>query len=641
MNSMPLILGLEPKEKQSVSEELLIKGIKLLKVTPSIINAVGVPTLKQTAYMQYTQHLPAFMESAKTQFKVDVRSIGKPIEEYMKVVDTFPFEYPPLAVHFLARGCTADNQQVMIDQGAKLEIISEEKTFIFDVVTADVLKTITALPINKTTNVPDGRVNVESLAMLRRTIMILSAFYRTHAYPAYRDPEHHQDVWDFSLEQATESKKRPRDEHEVGDEERFGKKATTTSANASTSAMTTPAYTSHRDAVMKIKTPPKYLDKDQAWVTRTGLPATYGIFSPYFSETQHYDTKMVPNVIKQYFLGCLGTTKNQISDGFHKICTAWGILGRTELGKILTHMCFAISVALPAQARPVPMFDGDSYLGTFISGYGYVIGIGTTKFLPVDPENIAKEVESVSVHLNVLKMVLEAAGYDLDPMQDGGTILADKTLTAMKLREHLVTKGLTEVQRENVRKYAKALHFKAGSWTTNHSNIEKMVALISTPISEWDTSTPIHPSRLIETQSLVLALSCFGLTAPSFRPEGGKEVKLSAKSYEVVKPAKRGTVELEMETRTFNKFHVRDVHLEQAIKDWKDLAESKSVRIISNVRRSGKNQDREFTGTSFNVCLAALKKYAGVSEDDLDADTAAIGVSGKEKEDVAMNMDDW
>lgn len=50
---MPLILGIKPSGRQTVSEELLIKGIKLLKVVPSIVNAVGVPTLKQTAYLSY------------------------------------------------------------------------------------------------------------------------------------------------------------------------------------------------------------------------------------------------------------------------------------------------------------------------------------------------------------------------------------------------------------------------------------------------------------------------------------------------------------------------------------------------------------------------------------------------------------
>jgi hypothetical protein len=577
------------------------------------------------------------MRAAAKQERSDIRLVGTPVDDYVKVADCFPFKYPDVIIQLAEGHNTAENQQALVEQGGFVTIIREKKFFVFASPTSDDLKFIMGKKINPICACNNDQLNVKSLLDFRRSVFIFSAFFRTHSYPAYRDPEHHQDAYDFALEQAQESSKRKRDEHEVGDENtHVSKKAV--AEDGSQGYVVTAGFTSYKDTVMKVKSPPRYLDKSDAWVGRNHLSGTWGLFAPYFSETQHYDSKMVPSVIRQYFSSCLGHTKNEIAKGYDDLCRSWGNIGNTESGKILTHMAFCISVGLPSQARILPIFEGDRYYGCVLSGYGFVVGMGDERFTPVDPEQLKKDIGRVSTHQNVLGKVLVAAGYDLDDaMGEGQALLENTKLTALGLREALLGLKMTDDQRNNVAKFAKALDFGHAYRPVNHDTINSAFNLIKMPIDAWPRDSPIHPSVLMSRDAVELAWSTFGFSAPTFRPIPGRAHKIFRKTYEQLAGGKKAGTDPEKKVMKFDTLYVRDVVLSQAVADLRALRDTKEVNLLSSVRRSGKNMDRVFEGTSFTTIVAAMRAFCGVVEGEEAPDVEPTGAAVT----ASIDLDDW
>ena len=57
------------------------------------------------------------------------------------------------------------------------------------------------------------------------------------------------------------------------------------------------------------------------------------------------------------------------------IRSAFGIIGRTDSGNVLAHLCKTLRIALRAQARLFPIFDGRTYEGSIVSGSKFTIAI--------------------------------------------------------------------------------------------------------------------------------------------------------------------------------------------------------------------------------------------------------------------------
>jgi hypothetical protein len=67
------------------------------------------------------------------------------------------------------------------------------------------------------------------------------------------------------------------------------------------------------------------------------------------------------------------------------------------------------------------------------------------------------------------------------------------------------------------------------------------------------------------------------------------------------------------------------------------LGNTREITLLTNIRRSGRNQDREFTGTAFSNTLACLKKFAGVDESgNVIGPRVPVGEAP-----VSIDLDDW
>lgn len=636
----PLVFGLVPRNNQTVSPDLVLKGINRLKTTISTTNMVGIPHMKQIAYQTYSALLPAFMKSAHEKQAFDARQVGYPIDNYMKLAECFPFDYPELVVSFYDAKVSDDQVALLVNQGATIDVIQERRVYTFKKPNTDIIKNLMRMEgINPITNAANEQTNLKALFGLRRTIQVFSAFFRAHTYPAYKDKDHFEDLTTMMLGDANPLK-RPREEEDDEGITRGGQsRRTEESEDAATAEHNVPeGSVAPREDVVKIRHPPRYASKEEAFPTRTTMETTNGVFSPYFSDTQHYDSKMVPRVFKYFFLGCLGFDKKSISSGFDEFASQWGIIGNTEVGKVLTHMAACIELGIMSQARILPLFETNGrYIGAIIGGWGFTLRVGNEEFNPVPYNALVDEIDSTALHRNVLEKVLREAGFDLsDGMGEGVKILANKDLKAMELRKHLLEQQMTEAQRENAQKVAKALSFENPSWASNGTNIVKMFDLLETPIDQWPIETPIHPTVLFSTDKVEMALSCFGSLAPTMCPIEGRKIKVTAKTFDVVTRGRGG--DSKVETRAFQSLNIRTVELRTAVADLKEIRQSGEVRILTNVRRSGRNEDRELRGTMFTEVLAKLKVYCGAgastSVSSTQAITAAAGPS-------VQNLDDW
>lgn len=642
---MSIIFGLEPRSNQTVAQDLLLKGIKKLKVTPSTLNMIGVPAYRQPAFQQYSQFLPAFMKSAATKTSIEVRLAGYPIESYMKVADCFPFDYPELVVSFLDKKVSADQSAMLVNLGGNIDVINERRVYTFKRPSPDIIKSLYTTPgVNHITSAANGQVNLRSLLALRRVVMIFSAFYRTHSYPAFKDPEHFVDLSGLEIQEINPKKRKAPVARSSGRTKRTAVADAPTAEEESGTPdeedeePTDDSVKRLYETIVKIRTPPTFLDKEQAFTTRATLGGVYGIFSPFFTETQHYDAKMVPRLIKHFFAGCLGVTKTEIGAGFAALCSEWGVVGNTEIGKMLTHMAACIELALMAQARPIPLIENGKYFGTIISGYGFTIQVGEESYTPVAPEYLLREIDASAVHKNVLERVLKEAGFDLeDGMGEGTKILNDTTLTSLKLRRILKGHQMTDSQRENVRKVCGALSFEQASWSAHYNNIVKMFDLLKVSEDEWDIDTPIHPSTILSNDTIEVVLSCFGVMSISFRPVEGRSIKVSAKTFDVV-TRRQGDPASTVETKPFNHLYVRSVALRQAVADLKKVRETKEVQILTNLRRSDKHADRELSTTGFTAVIAELKIFCGV---DNEGSTSSTLVPMETATAAIVPLDDW
>jgi len=626
---MSLVLGFTPKKQQTISADLKAKGVEKLKCTPSAIDITAAVSLNQVAFKEYTQYLPAFMSSCKRQAPTDVRQVGHPIE--FSLAESFPFSYPDTCVS-LTTVDTA-NEQALLDMGAQVRFIESSKVFVLRAPDGQTLAQVSKFPnISKVAQCADELANLQALETLRLTIRIFSGFYITHSYPAFRDPGHEHDIklvsYLVEAEDKEMSKKRTRDTTDEDDVQRHNKARETADGKVLGIPEVTQTYKStFTDKVVRIKTPPSRASAP--WATKADeLPKTWGIYSPYFADTQFHDTKMVPRVIRAFFLGCLHTSKTGMLDAIHRIDRDWGVLGKTLIGKQLTHMAFCINAGIHAQARPVPIFENGHYTGTIIAGYGFVLGWNDYRFFPQPSVEWLAEMDKFNTHMVVLQKVLAKAGFDMDPMGDGLQLLSDKTLTMEKLRKLLVSKSISEMAKQEVRELAKGLSFPQAYWGTNAGTLTQALHYIADHSEPLPDDIPVHPSKLFVTDRLEIVWSCFGFSAPTFRPEGGRHHKITDKKY-TVEFTPRGTTEKKRLEKDFTSFQIRHIALDLAISDMKDLRDTQEVRFARTDRRSRFNEDHMIRGKDFSQVLGELMKFCGASRRNESANTAvAQAVAG-------------
>lgn len=633
-----VILGIRPEKESTISAELKAKGLNYLRCTLSELRCYGAPTLYQPAFKTYIALLPAFMRACQTRINVDVREFGQPVS--IKYANSIPFPYPDICA--TTTKATVEETGALLSLGGELTIIRQNKVYKFSKPTRDTIKALVDMKtLNKTCQAADGMVNMSGFDTFKLTVRIFSEFTVVHRYPAYLDPSHywtHLPDRSFEYEEKEENLgKRKRGAVEDSDEAAHKrKKGSAPSHDDITGRSAENKKDLGHEVIQRIKTLPEPAKHPWA-LSVTSLPNTYGLFVPYVSQLFFYDTNAVPQVIAKYFLSSLGSTKENCLRQMELLKGDWGVLGKTEVGKQLSHFAFCIDAALQCQARPIPLITEGRYVGVFISGYGFQLKIQGTDYFPVPFEEVLKAIEETTTHSKVLAEVLSILGIEGsldDAMSEVAKITKDPETTMMTVRAIALSAKVSVADKAKILELGASLDFRNPQWPTNSNSISRALDFIADVSKPLPMTLPLHHSMLFSTDRLEVVWSCFGVSAPTFRPSGGIHVGLSDTTYTFT--TKKGP-ETITEEKSFDVLHVSHAELNTAIADMNEVRNTKKVGILRQFRRESKNVLREFKGPDFTRVKEGLDKFADVG----------VG-KGKEKEkeaprvelDLDVGMDD-
>lgn len=631
---MPLLLGAPSKKASSIAPELSARGINLLRLTPSTIRFTSMPTKHQPAFLQYLAVLPAYMEACQRNMLTDTRDPCHPVSFPFK--DSLPIVMPNLVVS--PKKDQDSLHQTLLELGGSVQIINNKKVYQFEHPSKESIVTILKMKADEKAQASDGFMNIAAFNSYRLVMRILSEFLQVHRYPAYIDQDHMNDhTWGrFNTEwkeEVTAGSKRKAPEE--GDEEMEGdsaeppkKKGPAVAVREHDEAPSTKDYTKGHQWKVKIVTIPSKATIPFA-ESIDDLPPTHGIWVPYVPSLQFYDADMVPKVINQYFMGSLSTTPLGCTEAWAQLKRDWGVVSKTESGNVLAHIFFCIQIALPAQARAIPLVLGNRYKGCFISGAGYIISVLDIVHRPRPFSQVVPEIEESSTHTPVLKQILTLAGFDVDDdiaRDEGYMAVRDKDLTMMRLHKLIVNRKLSNSDRDEIAKLAPSLDFHTSHWGVNGSSIARALLLISRHSDELPPTLPIHHSQLLCRDRTMLVWSCFGFSAPSLWPNGAHEMSMGSKEYTYDRK-KKNSSEVETISRPLDHLYVRFVSLKSAVADLEKVRTRKAFGFLSGsaLKRESYNADRKIEGDQFTNVLAAMKAFCDYGEKEVVKSTDVVG----------------
>jgi hypothetical protein len=626
--------GFKPTEKSEVSKELLSKGINLLRVQLGQASIFGVPTFVQPEYRRYSGLLPAFIRATLLNKKVNARDVGHPISTESE--DLMPLPAQRISIAFKGRHAAQSVERVR-EEGEELTL-KGQSVFLVDHLESDREREIFGLEgLDPAAACPDEALNKNALIGLRVLNRIASGFLLTNFYPAFKDPTHVEEI-KSQIDLGQPSSKRHRDE-EIIEDYRHAKRvhlqdnvAAPAPAQGEDDPMAEAEVVQTVAQVMRSKedlvspnTKNPFPNGDFAH-----MPGGFGLFFAYESALQKYETDFIPTVIQQYFLGCLGTNRDQISRGFDFLRSACGIIGRTESGKIMNHIFMTIRTAIECQAQVYCVFENERYLGSAIIGYGFTISLNRELISPVSSQELQEAISHLPTHVGILCQVygkIDWNGFEIDEDSDLPRRKQKSnwamTRTAVQVRDDVLGSPLTKDGLIEVQGLLEKLSFKEGKKTIHVDNLVRAIQLITNTAEAIDTDWPILPSKMLSDDRVELVLSAFGFLAPTFRPNGGFAVKAGATRIKYRDFKEKSDKEI-----PFKKMFVRQVQLEQAVQDMKAFIKTGEILAVIFPRRSGRFSDRELVGREFSSVIGALQKLAGSVSEETVASTSAILEAG-------------
>jgi len=355
---------------------------------------------------------------------------------------------------------------------------------------------------------------------------------------------------------------------------------------------------------------PPAIEDAVGWISNPDhVPNADGLYIPFIRPLFHFDSKTVPEVIEMFFMKCLGDTTEDIIMTYRDIVSAWGNIWKSEIGIMLSVIALAIKVGLTAQARILPLFGGDRFLGVILSGSGFTIELEQVAYRPVPFASLVSVIKSSDPHVDALNQIAQLLGTD------PAKVAVRKAKTMAELRAILRGTWTIENNTELLMKQAARLNFQEPSWNINSTTLDRALTLIShgnLPL----TGIPIHYTMLLEEKRSHVVWSCFGGMAPSFRIPNSRPLSLEG-AMEVAFRGKDGSKQKPVPV---TKVACRSAVLEIALRDLDEMIRKKEILNpfgSPNQRASQMNLDRFFSGDEAKKIVAGLRGICGVTGADL------------------------
>lgn len=547
---MPKIYIAHPKDDESESVELRALGLKFNKAAPSQVGLIGLRQLEQPGYESYIHHIAGFMYATDTGERQRLYKVGFPIK--LPISECFPLLQPPLHLKFkqseVEKGESVLGKYQISYQKTRQKTGKDE----FSILTAD--DCVSALgPIRSIGSMrshpPAGQVSFDGMLAYLLCRRIFSSFYRTHTYPAYAAPTQEEDY--------TGLKRRIEDEEATGTEAK--RRAIGEGVPVHTSDGDQPMETDDDQAKDKVVLRyAKPSDKSQMpWGHHVhDIPNSYGIVFPFVAQLANWDKDTVPSVMETYFLRCFGETDDKISIAYSKFVESWkSEVYSTHAGIILSHMAKVISVAMPAQARPFPLFEVGQYRGCYLVGANFSVAIKASLTRPDTFDSNRIDLSSMFGKFRLLSWLVS----EIIEKDDIDTFKKTDFRSLREVHNWIISEGYNvKEEMQQARAMAANANFPTTYLPVTVDNVSKAItgALDGEVFPEW----PIHYEALFSKDPLEVNLSAFGPGVPSPHIPGGKEISV----FQVPPPQSSACF--------------RRCRLRSAVSEWMDVIEKGTVR---------------------------------------------------------------
>lgn len=386
-----------------MSSSVADKGLNLLKCQPWNHPIMGLRRVVQPGYDTYVRNLPAYMKATELGTRRAISSIGNGVR--LAASFCLPVAMPPLFVMIKkgkkVSGVLTDrdfNELYTNKSGTAYSTEFSPTAFRFSS-HADVDPM--AFPSNRHIKLTDGPIAV-------RVLQIASSYLRTHKYPAFKDGDRElmfqgqPEIDSFTYKRTAEV------------EDWMARKVLI-------EAKGTPVGTYHGyysenilsssddDAFrIEFKVAKPTISSIIPWGLGSEIPSTEGIHFPFEEDLAQPDPNTVPNVIEEFFLSCLHDDPDTCIGALAQLRGVWAsTICRTTFGSEMSHLYRIILIALKCQARVFPIIAHNHYLGSYLSGSCFSVGIKGTVYRPESYEQNFKEIDCYSANEVALAKIAE------------------------------------------------------------------------------------------------------------------------------------------------------------------------------------------------------------------------------------------
>lgn len=462
-----------------------------------------------------------------------------------KASNVLPIPWPPLTVRF-KRALAAEEIDAMKSRGAA--IIATKKaedtaySFSGESVDVDLLSFLYrhSKKVVSTNPTPVGSINIKAYEELFRALGIVTWFLKTQTYPAFQN-EIPDDAFDGGYFDTIEGFVNAKRKGLFGD--RFSKRARTevpndedeemSDAGATLDIMGISSFTmgDEESSIPKAKPSPQ---PENIFGGYQAVPTLPGLLFPYFPGMLENDMNYVSTVIKEYFLECLGDTREEILAVYRDLKGGMGSVASTETGKILQHLYMGVSLAIRGQARLFPIMDKRRYLGFTLHGWYFTVSIDGYKHRPIAQEELAKCVLQVDEHAVAIAEILKklASMKMIDGKKPTKKFLLDHKEEILKSPRALadLIRGFRIDEPDTVEeleKIAARLAYIQKYWTFTVENVLKAVdLLLAKSFPTPDAPMFTRGGTITATDSAISIFALFGDVGFSFRTPGGRPMKI-------------------------------------------------------------------------------------------------------------------
>jgi len=563
---MPIYLGHPNNKGLNVSPGLKALGIDLLRASPCDVRIVANPKTIQDGYSSYITHLSAFMLSFVTRESVPTNRTGYPVQ--LDINFAIPLQLPQLVVSYNGQIPTTAMEVLNSIGYERAKMNKKDDLLVFSDYTLEEARAIAKTNPYKLSPAPGGSVNLHAFESYIVVWKVISNFLLAHTYPAFNDENHEIDLGEGFEESPKGKRVASSDLTEAPPS-----KTTKTSEGASPAGVNN----DDMDTSLPLPKPAKQIhlrrakppNANLAWGNPSEIPNASGLFFPYVPDLASYDTKTVPLLIEDYFLKSLSISPEAQVDRADQIRSAWGIIGKTDTGNVLAHICMVIRLAIRSQCRAFPIIADDIYQGCILSGAKFYLGISGKIVYPSNFAKLQEETGQYKFHTRVLQSILgivEEKNPDLE---------VSRPDTMRQLRTILLGVDLSEEDRDEIRKLSVHLNFKEKFLGLNAQTIIKLLGELR-DLGEPDDTLPLHHNALMSRDAIFVALSAFGYQAPSPLIDSCPKIKITGDKPPLT-------------------FVFRQKPIDIATLDWKKVLETKE--ITNNPKNlSRQNRDRSIVG---------------------------------------------